>query len=167
MNSKIILSVAHLQVFLNEFWSTTCPRAQQTTQNTPFSTASGCGQREMWAWLKIRARSLYFNPSLVMHYININISKTVHFQDLNSNLHHCVLRVIFHLEHLPLEQEIAVYTRNRGVPKITFSCSSLFGLVLISKVVNPPDGCYPYYNALQYSLSLSLHTLDVCLCLDI
>ena len=30
INSKIILTIAHLQVFLNEFWSITCPRAQQT-----------------------------------------------------------------------------------------------------------------------------------------
>ena len=37
MNSKIILTVAYLQEFLNEFWSISCPRAQQTTQNTPFS----------------------------------------------------------------------------------------------------------------------------------
>ena len=36
-------SVAHLRVFLSEFWSTTCPRAQLTTQNSPFSIASGCG----------------------------------------------------------------------------------------------------------------------------
>ena len=28
MNSKIILTIAHLQVFLNEFWSIACPRAQ-------------------------------------------------------------------------------------------------------------------------------------------
>ena len=43
-----------------------------------------------------------------------------------SNFHHRVLRVILHLEHLPFEQETAVYTLNRGVPKITFSRSSFF-----------------------------------------
>ena len=53
MSSKIILTVAHLQVLWSEFWS---PRAQQTTQNTPFSIASGCGQRKKWAWPKNRAR---------------------------------------------------------------------------------------------------------------
>ena len=37
MSSKIILTVAHLQVLWSEFWS---PRAQQATQNTPFSIAS-------------------------------------------------------------------------------------------------------------------------------
>ena len=43
MNSKIILTVAHLQVLWSDYWS---PRAPQTTQNTPFSIASGCGQRK-------------------------------------------------------------------------------------------------------------------------
>ena len=43
-----------------------------------------------------------------------------------SNLHHRVLRVILHLEHLPLQPETAVYTRNRGVPKITFLHLSFF-----------------------------------------
>ena len=38
MNSKIILTVAHLQVLWSEFWS---PRAQQTTQNTPFRSRVG------------------------------------------------------------------------------------------------------------------------------
>ena len=45
---------------------------------------------------------------------NINISK------------HHVLRVILHLEHLPLQQETAVYTRNHMMSKITFSPSSFF-----------------------------------------
>ena len=30
------------------------------------------------------------------------------------------------VEHLPFKQETAVYTLNRGVAKITFSCSSFF-----------------------------------------
>ena len=34
--------------------------------------------------------------------------------------------MILHLKHLPLQQETAVYTLNRGVPKITLSSSSLF-----------------------------------------
>ena len=46
MNSKSILTVARLQVFMNEFWSIACPRAQQTTQNTPFSIASGRGHHK-------------------------------------------------------------------------------------------------------------------------
>ena len=48
-----------------------------------------------------------------------------------SNLHHRVLRVILHLEHLPLQQETVVYTRNRGVPKIAVppSCFLLSDLV--------------------------------------
>ena len=54
MSSKIILTVAHLQVLWSEFWS---PRAQQTTKNTPFSIASGCGQRESGRGQKI-ARAL-------------------------------------------------------------------------------------------------------------
>ena len=40
---------------MSEFRSITCPRAQQTALNTPFSIASGQGQRQKWAWLKIRA----------------------------------------------------------------------------------------------------------------
>ena len=56
MNSKIILTIAHLQVFLNEFWSIACPRAQQTTQNTPFSIASGRGHHKKWAWHQKFAR---------------------------------------------------------------------------------------------------------------
>ena len=43
-----------------------------------------------------------------------------------SNLDHCVLRVMLHLNHLPLQQEAAVYTPNRGVPKITVWRSSFF-----------------------------------------
>ena len=58
MNSKIILTVAYLQVFLNEFWSIACPRAQQTTQNTPFSIASGRGHHKMGVASKF-ARVLY------------------------------------------------------------------------------------------------------------
>ena len=54
MSSKIILTVAHLQVLRSEFWS---PRAQQTTQNTPFSIASGCSQRKCGRGQKI-ARAL-------------------------------------------------------------------------------------------------------------
>ena len=40
-----------------------------------------------------------------------------------SILHHRVLRVILHLEHLPLRLETTVYTLKREVPKITFSPS--------------------------------------------
>ena len=65
MSSKIILTVAHLQVLWSEFWS---PRAQQTTQNTSFSIASGCGQRKNGRGQKNRvrfARVLYAqNPPL-------------------------------------------------------------------------------------------------------
>ena len=43
MNSKIILTAAYLQVLWSDYWS---PRAQQITQNTPFSIASGCVQRK-------------------------------------------------------------------------------------------------------------------------
>ena len=58
MSSKIILTVAHLQVLWSEFWS---PRAQQTTQNTPFSIASGCGQRKNERGQKIaRAPRAFF-----------------------------------------------------------------------------------------------------------
>ena len=58
MSSKIILTVAHLQVLWSEFWS---PRAQQTTQNTPFSIASGCGQRKNGCGQKItRALRAFF-----------------------------------------------------------------------------------------------------------
>ena len=61
MSSKIILTVAHLQVLWSEVWS---PRAQQTTQNTPFSIAKGCGQRKSGRGQKI-ARVLYTqNPPL-------------------------------------------------------------------------------------------------------
>ena len=57
MSSKIILTVAHLQVLWSEFWS---PRAQQTTQNTPFSIASGCGQRKSGRGRKIARASRAF-----------------------------------------------------------------------------------------------------------
>ena len=40
-----------------------------------------------------------------------------------SNLYHHVLRVILYLEHLSIQQESAVSTRNQGVPKITFTPS--------------------------------------------
>ena len=57
MNSKIILTTVYSsQVFLNEFWSITCPRAQQTT---PFSIVNGRGQRTSGRGFKIHARSLY------------------------------------------------------------------------------------------------------------
>ena len=58
MSSKIILTVAHLQVFWSEFWS----RAQQTTQNMPFSIASGCGQRIKMGVAKKIARALCSEP---------------------------------------------------------------------------------------------------------
>ena len=62
MSSKIILTVAHLQVLCSEFWS---PRAQQTTQNTPFSIASGCGQRKSGRGQKFARAVLYtLNPPL-------------------------------------------------------------------------------------------------------
>ena len=54
INSKIILTIAHLQVFLNEFWSITCSRAQQTAnfdREWAWST-------EKWAWLQKFARVL-------------------------------------------------------------------------------------------------------------
>ena len=58
MSSKIILTVAHLQVLWSEFWS---PRAQQTTQNTPFSIASGCDQCKSGRGQKIaRAKRAFF-----------------------------------------------------------------------------------------------------------
>ena len=87
MSSKIILTVAHLQVLWSEFWSpraqlVSCTRplpspvldvlhhqhgegsglvhetrAQQTTQNTPFLIASGCDQRKSGRGQKI-ARAL-------------------------------------------------------------------------------------------------------------
>ena len=40
------------QVFMNEFWSIACPRAQQTTQNTPFSIASGRGHHKSGRGIK-------------------------------------------------------------------------------------------------------------------
>ena len=43
-----------------------------------------------------------------------------------SNLHHRVLQVTIHLEHLPLRHRTAVNILNRGVPKIALS-SSFFG----------------------------------------
>ena len=74
MSSKIIETVAHLQVLWSEFWS---PRAQQTTQITPFLIVSGCGQHKSGCGQKNRARfarvlyaqnPLYkiLNPPLVM-----------------------------------------------------------------------------------------------------
>ena len=57
MSSNIVLTVAHLQVLWSEFWS---PRAQQTTQNTPFSIASGCGQRKSGRGQKIARASRAF-----------------------------------------------------------------------------------------------------------
>ena len=61
MNNKIILTVAYLQVFY-EFWSIACPRAQQTTQNTPFSIASGHGHhKKMGVASKICARPPFLN----------------------------------------------------------------------------------------------------------
>ena len=76
ISSKIVLTVAHLQVLWSEFWS---PRAQQTTQNTPFSIASGCGQPKSGRGQKIaRALRAFFilrtplykilNPPLISYH---------------------------------------------------------------------------------------------------
>ena len=62
MNSKIILTVAHLQVFMNEFWSIACPRAQQTTQNTPFSIVSGRGHHKNGRGIKTLRARIYLEP---------------------------------------------------------------------------------------------------------
>ena len=45
--------VAHLQVFLNEFWSITCPRALRTRH---FRSRMGVVNAKMGVALKIRAR---------------------------------------------------------------------------------------------------------------
>ena len=75
-----------------------------------------------------------------------------------SNLHHRVLRVILHLEHLPLQQETAVYTRNWGVPKITFLHLSFFLSLAVSRAKSLPHRlhaplftsiCIAPYRALQ------------------
>ena len=47
MSSKINPTVTHLQVLWSEFW------AEQTTQNTPFSIASWCGQRKSGRGVKV------------------------------------------------------------------------------------------------------------------
>ena len=51
----------------------------------------------------------------------LHIRNTLH---KNKYLENCT-RVILHLEHLPL-QETAVFTQNRGVPKIAFSPSFFY-----------------------------------------
>ena len=59
MNSKSTLTAAHLQVFWSDFWSTTCPRMQQTAQKTllPISVVNA----KMGMALNFHERSFYWN----------------------------------------------------------------------------------------------------------
>ena len=65
-----------------------------------------------------------------MLHIRNTLHKHKYLENWTSNLRHRVLRLILHLEHLPLGEETAVYILNRGggggggVPKITFCQSS-------------------------------------------
>ena len=59
------------------FWSTTCPRTQQTAQNTQLSIASGRGQRK---GLNFRAFFL-LEPFMVMLYILSGLVR--HEEDIN------------------------------------------------------------------------------------
>ena len=63
MNSKIILTVAHLPVLWSDYWS---PRAQQTTQTRHFRSRVGVSNVKMGVAKNFaRARSLYLEPLLV------------------------------------------------------------------------------------------------------
>ena len=64
-NCQNIQTIAHLKLFLSEFWPSTCSRAQQKTL---FSIESGCGQRKSGRGFKknraLCAHSFNWNPPL-------------------------------------------------------------------------------------------------------
>ena len=61
-NSKKILTLAHLRVFLSDFWSTTYRQTRLTTLNKRSTIKNGRGQCKSGRGFKIFARLLLTNP---------------------------------------------------------------------------------------------------------